>query len=142
MASHAVNRKQFVFEQFDNEMVLLNLEDGLYYNVSPSGVEILNLLEQGFSVELIIATLSDRYLNRDELPGLVEGFVEELVRECILIPRTEANGTDSLNTLHEVQQPKEATVFLRPVLSRFDDMQEILLLDPIHQVNEQGWPNR
>jgi hypothetical protein len=27
-------------------------------------------------------------------------------------------------------------------LSRFDDMQEMLLLDPIHDVAETGWPHR
>jgi hypothetical protein len=27
-----------------------------------------------------------------------------------------------------------------PVLSIYDDMQDLLLLDPIHDVDESGWP--
>jgi hypothetical protein len=31
-------------------------------------------------------------------------------------------------------------VFTRPVLTKFTDMQDLLLLDPIHDVNSSGWP--
>jgi hypothetical protein len=27
-------------------------------------------------------------------------------------------------------------------LQKFTDMQELLLLDPIHEVDERGWPHR
>jgi hypothetical protein len=29
-----------------------------------------------------------------------------------------------------------------PVLERYTDMQELLFLDPIHDVDESGWPHR
>jgi hypothetical protein len=29
-----------------------------------------------------------------------------------------------------------------PVLNRYDDLQKLALLDPIHDVEEAGWPNR
>ena len=32
------------------------------------------------------------------------------------------------------------TPFVRPVLQKFTDMQDILLLDPIHEANDMGWP--
>jgi hypothetical protein len=33
--------------------------------------------------------------------------------------------------------------FEPPILERFDDMQELLLLDPVHEVSdEEGWPAR
>ena len=35
-----------------------------------------------------------------------------------------------------VKQPFEA-----PILNKYNDMQELLLLDPIHDVDEAGWPN-
>jgi hypothetical protein len=28
-----------------------------------------------------------------------------------------------------------------PVLNKYTDMQDLLLLDPIHEVDERGWPN-
>ncbi|MCU1244771.1 MAG: hypothetical protein JWN02_681, partial [Acidobacteria bacterium] len=29
----------------------------------------------------------------------------------------------------------------RPRLERYTDMQEIILLDPVHKVDSQGWPH-
>ena len=31
--------------------------------------------------------------------------------------------------------------FLAPVLDKFTDMEAMLLLDPVHDVDEKGWPN-
>jgi hypothetical protein len=31
--------------------------------------------------------------------------------------------------------------FSRPILTKYTDMKELLLLDPIHEVDETGWPN-
>ena len=30
--------------------------------------------------------------------------------------------------------------FERPKLGKYTDMQDLLLADPIHEVDEQGWP--
>ena len=30
--------------------------------------------------------------------------------------------------------------FVPPMLARFNNMSDLLLLDPIHDVDEQGWP--
>jgi hypothetical protein len=139
MATYVIDKKRFVFEQFDKEMVLINLEDGLYYSVSDSGTEIIDLLEKGLSVERAIAHLSQSYEDTDEIPDLVLDFVNDCVRQSILIAASAPeSGGDS-----EAAPVKPGTVrFATPVISRFDDMQEILLLDPIHQVSEQGWPHQ
>lgn len=34
-----------------------------------------------------------------------------------------------------------AAEFPAPRLERYTDMQDLLLLDPIHDVDERGWPN-
>ena len=31
--------------------------------------------------------------------------------------------------------------FVAPELKRYADMQDLLLLDPVHDVDEKGWPN-
>ena len=40
--------------------------------------------------------------------------------------------------------PVEATErapFVTPRLERYTDMQDIILLDPVHKVDSQGWPH-
>jgi hypothetical protein len=142
MKMYLIDKSRFVFEQFDKEMVLINLEDGLYYNVSDTGTEILRLLEQGSSVAAVLDELSNHYSNTNEIPALVEGFVAELTEQGILVPLPQgAPASPQAESLTAARSgPKEC--FVPPVLTRYDDMQEILLIDPIHQVSVQGWPNR
>jgi hypothetical protein len=142
MTSYTIDHKRFVFEQFDKEMVLINLENGFYYNVSDTGTEVLSLLEQGLPVAEVLEALSVRYINNDALSGLVEGFVAELEKQGIVLPRSEGTPAISMSAATEAPRNDTEACFAPPTLTRFDDMQEILLLDPIHQVNEQGWPNR
>lgn len=33
-----------------------------------------------------------------------------------------------------------ASTYTRPEFEKFDDMADQLLLDPIHQIDERGWP--
>jgi hypothetical protein len=142
MTAYMIDKSRFVFEQFDKEMVLINLEDGLYFNISDTGTEVLHLLEQGLSVAEILDVLSARYVNKDELPALVEGFVAELGKQGILLPLPQGAPASSVSTAKETPRNGAETSFAPPVLTRYDDMQEILLIDPIHQVSDQGWPNR
>lgn len=137
-----IDKSRFVFEQFDREMVLINLEDGLYYNVSDTGTEILHLLEEGLSVAEILDVLSAHYSNTEELPALVEGFVAELKEQGILIRPLQRASVNRLSGVLAVEPNGTIRCFAPPVLNRYDDMQEILLIDPIHQVSDQGWPNR
>jgi len=142
MPMYKIDKTKFVFEQFDREMVLINLEDGLYYNVSDTGTEVLQLLEQGLSVAETLDVLSAHYSNTDELPGMVEGFVAELKEQGILLPLPQGAPASPVSPTRETSRNGAVTSFAPPVLTRYDDMQEILLIDPIHQVSEQGWPNR
>ena len=36
----------------------------------------------------------------------------------------------------------ETSPFVTPTLSRYTEMQDLLLLDPIHDVDDSGWPRR
>ena len=41
--------------------------------------------------------------------------------------------SDSLQQLTDLFEP--------PLISKYSDMQELLILDPIHDVSDAGWPN-
>jgi hypothetical protein len=69
----------------------------------------------------------------------VDRFVSELSNEGIIVP-LETDGPNG----HPPAAPEFATppgAFGPPRLQKFTDMQELLLLDPIHEVDEAGWPH-
>ena len=35
----------------------------------------------------------------------------------------------------------ERVPYVPPVLEKFTDMQDLILLDPVHEVSERGWPH-
>ena len=44
--------------------------------------------------------------------------------------------------LVEAGRARPEIVGLTADLGKYTDMQELLLLDPVHEVDEAGWPNR
>jgi hypothetical protein len=56
---------------------------------------------------------------------------EELLRE------SPAEPTEAV-----LEQTGEALVYAKPELQVYSDMKDLLLLDPIHDVSEEGWPIR
>jgi hypothetical protein len=65
----------------------------------------------------------------------VRAFVDRLVEHQLL--RGAANAAVTPAPLNEDQGR-----YAPPVVEAFTDMQELVLLDPVHDVGAAGWPNR
>jgi len=138
--TYQIDKTRIIFEQFEDETVLVNTENGYYYSLSPSGSEILRLLEDGCPAgDLVLALFGDSADIRAR-QVLIESFVQRLISESILVDR----ATD-----HPLRTGKghcapiyaEGAAYLPPALDRFDDVRDLLLIDPIHQVDQEyGWP--
>jgi len=51
----------------------------------------------------------------------------------------ESPDLDESVQLTKVKLPERYT---KPVLNVFTDMQEVIALDPVHDVSEKGWPHK
>jgi hypothetical protein len=126
-------------ETIDGEAVMINLTSGNYYILDPVGAEIWSHLEGSASLDDIIATLSSRYeASTAEIEKAVEGLIDELQREDLIVP-----GPDTEVPSSPVPAEPEAgrIAFQSPRLEKFTDMQDLILIDPVHQVDEAGWPH-
>jgi hypothetical protein len=65
-------------------------------------------------------------------------MLQELLAEALVVPGAPAaGGAGTVATaVPAARQPYEA-----PALHKYNDMQDLLLLDPVHDVDETGWPN-
>jgi hypothetical protein len=70
----------------------------------------------------------------DEARADVVAFLAELEAEGLLL---DGNG-DGPAPGSPAPGPGHVTL----VLHRYTDMQDLIVLDPIHDVDETGWPNR
>jgi hypothetical protein len=121
-------------QEFDDEVLLANFETGVYYSLTGSAAAIWLGLKSGATVEEIAAAFT-AFEAQNNLPTaeVVRNFVEKLLTEKIIAP---SPGVPDRQPWH----PQSSTSFSLPVLDRFDDLRDLLLLDPVHDVSQAGWP--
>ena len=125
---YEVNKPDVVDESVDGEVLIVHLGTGSYYSSRGSGDLAWQMLSNG----AIPAEVAAAFGAEATAQAGVERFLAHLVEEGLLRPRLEGERT-------EVQFPA-APLYSDPVLDKYTDMQELLLLDPIHDVEEEGWP--
>jgi hypothetical protein len=137
---------RIVSETIDGEVIILNLERGRYYSLTQAGADAWEAVGRGTTAEELIDQLLDRYEGgRSDVEAAVRGLLAELRQEELILPGAPESGTPPASGLDRaVQSGGRASrkAFERPVLQTYTDMEDLLLLDPIHEVDETGWPNR
>lgn len=140
MTFYQVNKPDVVMESFEGELVLVQMKSGNYYSLQGSAPLIWELIERGRSVEDTGDYLVARHQgDEQEVRRSVRNLVDELVAESLIVPVTKGSTDAMLKTSDPVET---GAPFVLPVLERYTDMQELLLLDPIHDVDQSGWPRR
>jgi hypothetical protein len=132
-----VNPAKVVHETIDGEAILIHLENGSYYSLTGAGAEIWELLAAGHPVEETAAMLEARF---DAEPGTIEAEVRRLAAELAaedLLEPAAGGSTDGV----VLADGRERRPFEAPALARYDDMKDFLLVDPIHETAEAGWPH-
>ena len=144
LEKYQVNAGKVVAETIDGEVVIINLEKGDYYSLVKSGAAIWEAIEKGFSQKNIIDKMIQQYDETEEnIVKNVSGFIDILAKEdLIVIEEIEQEDNTDLTEQDNVKNSNVNKLgFDLPTLEKYTDMEELLLLDPIHEVDEKaGWP--
>ena len=138
---YVVNSPDIIYELIDNEVIIVNLEKGHYYSLLGTGTDIWSGILAGESLEQIATELANVYTtDHQEVLKAVQSFTQRLTEENIL---RAASPDDIENSEPWHLNHKEDTdgIFVPPSFERFTDLEELLLLDPVHDVDELGWPS-
>ena len=135
-----VNSPNVTHETIDDEVVIINLDSGSYYSMSGIGAAIWSLIDSGASIDEASAHATARYAGEAEsIRAGLGALVEALHGEALIV--ADRNRTPvPLAATASVDGDRPA--FAAPTLQKFTDMQDLLLLDPIHDVTEDGWPHK
>ena len=137
--TYAINTPDVMAETIEGETILVNLATGSYYSLEGSGDEIWNGLMNGSSPSAIADELALRYdAPAPEVLAAVDRLVGELRAEQIVV---EAPASGSEARVPAPAETGERRLFVAPTLKKFTDMQAIILLDPVHEVDQRGWPH-
>jgi len=137
-----INFSKIVHETIDGEVIIINFENGVYYSLNPAGTFIWSCIQKNFKVAEILDEIARMYLrNQEEIKTDVLRFLNDLSKEeLILIEKGEENEVFKEKAVPESKGDTSLTKFEKPGLQKYTDMKEMLLLDPIHEVDETGWP--
>lgn len=129
---------QAMHETIDGETIVIDLSTGTYYSLRGTGSEIWNAIVTGASRQTIVETLEGSYVaSPGEIASATEAFLSELEAEKLIAQGNGAGpGAEPSPTPSATRSAFEA-----PKLEKYEDMQDIILLDPVHMVDDQGWPH-
>jgi hypothetical protein len=124
-------------EIIDGEAVIMNLKTGKYFSAASSGCLIWACIEKAQPVDHIAKLFVAQYAaTPDQAKTEIDRFIQDLLAEDLI---RAADGA-SLLSLSDVGGSETRKTFNAPILNTYSDMQDLLLLDPIHDVDEAGWP--
>lgn len=134
------NNPNVIHEVIDGEAVLVSLETGSYYSIDNVGAAVWSHIEHGLSLPQIVEAIASQYSGEQmQIENGVNQLVAQLQEEGLIVPAeaAPANGSSvATNGNGQAKMPFEP-----PVLHKYTDMEDLLLLDPIHDVDETGWPH-
>ena len=130
-----LNSQNISLERLDGEVILISFDTGKYFSAIGTGADILWLAEKGVPQkkwEIILSSAYENFLSNDtDIPI----FIQNLVNEGLVLEFDD-------NLLGECELPLDMVreVWAPPKLIAFNDLQDLLLIDPIHDASLEGWP--
>jgi hypothetical protein len=135
VSNYELSEPGTVAETIDGEAVVINLERGVYFGIRGVGLAVWTDLLAGSSPEDIVASLCTRHSTLEaRIRTEVSAFLDQLTNENLI--------RLSERTPCPPAAVAEVASYDVPSLEKYTDMEALLLMDPIHDADEQGWPNR
>jgi hypothetical protein len=131
------NDANVIFERFGDEVVAIHLGTGRYYSLPGVAGDAFLLLVQAHSPAELAKALSLRYdASADVIAADLTGFLTQLKDESLLVEDREA----STHTLDEPTGTGPQLPYSAPAVYSHRDLENLFLVDPIHETGEAGWP--
>lgn len=123
-------------ERLNGDVIAVNLKTGAYFTLSGPAADVWTAFTSGAPTSACLEALDEAYsitVPRDQIEGLLAECEEHgLITDVV------AAAPQALSLPND----HERLSWARPVLEVFDDLQDLILLDPIHDTSALGWPNR
>lgn len=133
-ARYRSNEPRFVDETIDDEALIMDMVRGSYYSCVGASAAVWNALKAGASENEVAERLVAGGVDSARAEADVAAFVAALLADELLVPSTDAAPADPIS----FEWPTE---YEGLELERFTDLADLILLDPVHDVSEAGWPH-
>jgi hypothetical protein len=136
-----LNSPNVIGETIDGEAILVDLRTGSYYSIQGSGSTLWDAIASGASLGRLADEVASAYsVDRDAAEDAVSSFCAELEREGLIVSLDGLADSTPEPPL-DLAPISSGQVFSPPIVEKYTDMQDLVLLDPVHEVDERGWPH-
>jgi Coenzyme PQQ synthesis protein D (PqqD) len=138
MAAWSIDKASVSSDCLEGEVIAIHLGTGIYYSLRGTAAALWQeLREPADAATLARSLLRTHEVGPEQAEHDSRAFLELLQGEALL----------AAIDLPPSPPPAAAvaggrSVYSPPRVERFADLQDLLLMDPIHDVGAQGWPNR
>ncbi len=133
MANYFLNDDKMFADITDGIAIIINSETGIYYGMNELGTAVYENLMNGASSEDVLVALKAMPNAPTDIENRLNVFIEAVLENELL---TLSDTTSSSAVSLVVENTEEFTISV----TEYNDAQELLLADPIHEVKEDtGW---
>jgi hypothetical protein len=124
-----------ITDDMDGEIIILNTESGKYFSTEKTGAIIWEMFSNGYTIDEVINALSNLFSSQEEeIKKDINVFLSQVITEGLL----KVSEIEKPNTSIELSHFNE---YKTPKMIAYSDMEKLLLMDPVHEVENMGWPN-
>jgi len=135
MANYKINEEKMFADINDGVAIIINGETGIYYGMNGFGTTIFENIVNGASTQSILAELKQMPNIPLNIEDNFNAFMEAIIEKGLVIPSDEISEIEVKIDLTTACEDEFAIS-----VSEYNDAQELLLADPIHEVKEEsGW---
>jgi hypothetical protein len=142
-ARFRVRTPTVMWDEIGGEIVAINLGTGHYFSLRDTAHDAFRAFAHGASLPQVVDLVADGVADPAVISADLEAFVEELVTAELVEPRAPDDpppdgapwleGTDDRGAAARAYAP--------PRLETYTDLEDLMLLDPVHDVDGTGWPS-
>lgn len=126
---------QVALERIEGELIIISMDTGKYFSASGPAADILFLVAAGKSIDEIRADLENVFAEAIDQED-IERIVNFALQESLLEPYSDNQSVISVEVPNDYTRTKWTT----PDVLEFSDLQDLILVDPVHDASLEGWP--
>jgi hypothetical protein len=132
---YAYAEGRITHDVLDGEVLVIEEATGAYFSLSGPAASVWIAIGNGRSLDQIAASVGHHHgVESRTVRDDVESFLQELRSEGLVVITGNEGGPPSFDAV-------SSGPWSPPTIGKFTDLRDLLLFDPIHEVDTTGWPN-
>ena len=132
--NYVLNDSKMFADVTDGIAIIINSETGIYYGLNGLGTAVYENLMNGVSSEKILAALKALNGAPADIDARLNKFIDAMVGYELILKGDSSDAEANIDANIAAEDNFEMEV------SEYNDAQELLLADPIHEIKEEtGW---